>query len=124
MSSGLARPTSEERQSQSLSRENPMLADQKAFSSLLADSICESIVYTMGKDVLSLLDSRGLLDDLNNPRELDRKLRSMFGNVRLMLERIIVKGLYQKPWIPFDSSFGFDYAKALDIAQAAFFVEI
>jgi hypothetical protein len=105
-------------------REDPELAYEKAFLSLLANSICESIKDTMGKDVLSLLVSKGFLDDMASPRELDRQLSTVFGNASLMLERIIVKGLYLKLSIPYDSNLGFDYSKALDIARSVFFVEI
>jgi hypothetical protein len=58
-----------------------------------------------------------------NPRELDKQLSSVFGNGSLMLERIIVKGLYQKLSIPYDS-LGFDYSNALDNARNVFFLEI
>ncbi len=58
-----------------------------------------------------------------NPRELDRQLSSVFGNGYLMLERIIVKGLYEKLSIPYDS-LGVDYSKALEVARNVFFVEI
>jgi len=80
-------------------------------------------VNTLGKDVLSILVSKGFLDEMTNPKELDKQLSSTFGNGSVMLERIIVKGLYQKLRIPYDSSFGFDYAKALDTARSAFSVE-
>ncbi len=40
-----------------------------------------------------------------------------------MLERIIVKGLYEKLSIPYDS-LGVDYSKALEVARNVFFVEI
>jgi len=105
-------------------REDSDPAYEKAFLSILADSICESIHDTLGKDVLSLLVSKGFLDDMANPRELDRQLSSVFGNGSLMLERIIVKGLYQKLSIPYDSNLGFDYSNALDNARNVFFVEI
>ncbi len=100
-----------------------MNSDEKAFVSLLADSICESIMDTMGKDVLSILVSKGFLDDMANPIELDRSLSSTFGNASVMLERIIIKGLYGKLHIPYDSRFGFDYSKSLDIARVAFLEE-
>jgi hypothetical protein len=40
-----------------------------------------------------------------------------------MLERIIVKGLYLKLSIPYDSNLGFD-SKALSVARNVFFVEV
>jgi hypothetical protein len=105
-------------------REDSELAYEKAFLSLLADSICESIKDALGKDVLSLLVSKGFLDDMANPRELDKQLSLVFGNGSLMLERIIVKGLYLKLSMPYDSNLGFDYSKALDLARNVFFVEV
>jgi len=105
-------------------REDSEPGYEKAFLSILADSIRESIHDTLGKDVLSLLVSKGFLDDMANPRELDRQLSTVFGNGSLMLERIIVKGLYLKLSIPYDSNLGFDYSKALDNARIVFFVEI
>ena len=121
-SSGIVRPYGLRGLTQNF-REDTELAYEKAFLSLLADSICESIKDTMGKDVLSLLVSKGFLDDMASPRELDRQLSTVLGNGSLMLERIIVKGLYQKLSIPYDS-LDFDYSKALDASRNVFFVEI
>ena len=122
-SSRLARSSGHAELATNLRGEDSMNSDEKAFVSLLADSICESIIDTMGKDVLSILVSKGFLDDMANPRELDRSLSSTFGNASVMLERIIIKGLYQKLHIPYDSRFGFDYSKSLDIARDAFLEE-
>jgi len=108
---------------QSLIRESAKLADEKAFASLLTDSIRESIEDSLGKNVLALLVSKGLLDDAENPRELERQLNSTFGNASSVLERIIMKGLYQKLRIPFDSNLSFDYAKALEVARNVHLVE-
>jgi hypothetical protein len=119
----LARSSGHAELATNLREEDSMNSDEKAFVSLLADSICESIMDTMGKDVLSILVSKGFLDDMANPIELDRSLSSTFGNASLMLERIIIKGLYQKLHIPYDSTFGFDYSKSLDIARDAFLEE-
>jgi hypothetical protein len=110
---------------QNLNREeDSRRAGEKAFSSLLRDSVCESIADTLGKNVLSILVSKGLLDNADNPGEFEKQLSFTFGNGSVVLERIIVKGLYQKLRIPFDSTFGFDYAKALDVARNALFGEI
>ena len=122
-SPSIARSPTYEMRPQSLSRESTKLADEKAFASLLTDSIRESIEDTLGKNVLALLVSKGLLDDAQNPRELERQLNSTFGNASAVLERIIVKGLYQKLRIPFDSNLSFDYAKALEVARNVHLVE-
>ena len=122
-SPSIARSPTYEMRPQGLIRESAKLADEKAFASLLTDSIRESIEDSLGKNVLAVLVSKGLLDDPENPRELERQLNSTFGNASSVLERIIVKGLYQKLRIPFDSNLSFDYAKALEVARNVHLVE-
>ncbi len=122
-SPSIARSPTYEMRPQSLIRESAKLADEKAFASLLTDSIRESIEDSLGKNVLALLVSKGLLDDPENPRELERQLNSTFGNASSVLERIIMKGLYQKLRIPFDSNLSFDYAKTLEVARNVHLVE-
>jgi hypothetical protein len=65
-----------------------------------------------------------LLDNAENPRELAGQLSSIFGNGSKVLERIIVKGLYQRLKIPFDSNLGFDYGNALEVARDAHTLEM
>jgi len=122
-SPSIARSPTYEMRPQGLIRESAKLADEKAFASLLTDSIRESIEDSLGKNVLAVLVSKGLLDDPEDPRELERQLNSTFGNASSVLERIIVKGLYQKLRIPFDSNLSFDYAKALEVARNVHLVE-
>ena len=122
-SPSIARSPTYEMRPQSLIRESAKLADEKAFASLLTDSIRESIEDSLGKNVLAVLVSKGLLDDPENPRELERQLNSTFGNASSVLERIIMKGLYQKLRIPFDSNLSFDYAKTLEVARNVHLVE-
>lgn len=123
-SSGLAKSTGYERPSQNLRKEDSRLANERAFSSLLAACISESIADALGNDVLSILVSKGLLDNAENPRELAGQLSSIFGNGSKVLERIIVKGLYQRLKIPFDSNLGFDYGNALEVARDAHILEM
>src|SRR5438034_11724802 len=102
-SPSIARSPTYEMRPQSLIRESAKLADEKAFASLLTDSIRESIQDSLGKNVLALLVSKGLLDDPENPRERERQLNSTFGNASSVLERIIMKGLYQQLTRPIDA---------------------
>jgi len=74
----------------------------------------------LGENVLSLLISKGMLDNAENPGELERQLSLTFGNGSVVLERMIVKALYRKLGIRSDSTIGFDYAKALDAARHVF----
>ncbi len=119
-SSGLARSPGYERPAQNASGEDQKVGDEKAFASLLTDTVVESMADILGENVLSLLISKGMLDHAENPGELERQLSSTFGNGSLVLERMIVKALYRKLGIRLDSSFGFDYAKALDAAKHVF----
>jgi hypothetical protein len=121
--SGIARSPAYERPVENLSRDDARFAGEKAFSSLLTDTVVESMADILGESVLSLLISKGMLDNADDPSELERQLSSTFGNGSVVLERIIVKGLYQKLRIPFDSNHGFDYAKALEVARNAYLVE-
>ena len=119
-SPGLARSPAYERPAESASGEDRRVGDEKAFASLLTDTVVESMADILGENVLSLLISKGMLDHAENPGELERQLSSTFGNGSLVLERMIVKALYRKLGIRLDSSFGFDYAKALDAAKHVF----
>ena len=98
-------------------------AAEKAFSSALIDSIIESVANALGRYVLDLLVSKGLLDNSDNPKEFDRKLQSIFGNGSSVIERIVVKDLYRKLSIRYDSEARFDYEKSLETAKESCFVE-
>ncbi len=119
-SSGLVRSPGYERPAQNASGEDEKVGDEKAFASLLTDTVVESMADILGENALSLLISKGMLDHAEDPGELERQLSSTFGNGSLVLERMIVKALYRKLGIRLDSSFGFDYAKALDVARHVF----
>ena len=119
-SPGLARSPAYERPAESASGEDRRVGDEKAFASLLTDTVVESMADILGENVLSLLISKGMLDHAENPGELERQLALTFGNGSLVLERMIVKALYRKLGIRADSSSGFDYAKALDVARNVF----
>jgi hypothetical protein len=98
-------------------------AAEKAFSSVLIDSVVEAVANALGRNILELLVSKGLLDNSNNAKEFDRTLQSLFGNGSSVIERIVVKDLYRKLSIPYDSTARFDYEKSLETAIAVCFVE-
>src|SRR2546429_9486088 len=95
-SPGLARSPGYERPAQNASGEARKFADEKAFASLLTDTVVESMADILGENVLSLLISKGMLDHAENPGELERQLSLTFGNGSVVLERMIVKALYRK----------------------------
>jgi hypothetical protein len=96
---------------------------ERAFSSVLVNTVREAIGNALGRNVLEILTSKGLLDDASNSTEFDRKLRSLFGNGAAVLERIIVKDLNWKLGIPYNSETRLDYQKSLETAKEICFVE-
>ncbi len=98
-------------------------AAEKAFSSVLVNTIREAVGDALGRNVLEILTSKGLLDAASNSKEFDRKLQSLFGNGATVLERIVVKDLDRKLGIRYNSEAGFDYEKSLETAREVCFVE-
>src|SRR5712692_3737916 len=98
-------------------------AAEKAFSSVLVSTVREAVGNALGRNVLEILTSKGLLDDTNNSKEFDRKLQLLFGNGAAVLERIVVKDLDRKLGIRYDSQASFDYEKSLETAREVCFVE-
>ena len=98
-------------------------AAERAFSSVLVSTVQEAVGDALGRNVLEILTSKGLLDASNNSKEFDSKLRSLFGNGAAVLERIVVKDLNRKLGIPYDSEARFDYEKSLETAKEVSFVE-
>ena len=89
---------------------------------MLIDSVCDAVSNALGRYVLEVLASKGLLDHSSNAKEFDRSLQSIFGNGASVLERIIVKDLYRKLSIPYDSA-EFDYEKSLGAAKNVCFAD-
>jgi hypothetical protein len=99
------------------------LSAEKAFSSVLISTVREAVGDALGRNVLEILASKGLLDDASNSKEFDRKLQSFFGNGAAVLERIVVKDLDRKLGIRYDSEANFDYQKSLETAKEVCLME-
>ena len=93
------------------------IAAEKAFSLVLVDTVREVVGDALGRNVLEILTSRGLLDAASNSKEFDRKLQSLFGNGAAVLEKIVVKDLDRKLGIRYNSEASFDYQKSLETAK-------
>jgi len=98
-------------------------AAEKEFSFVLVSSVREAVGNALGRNVLEILTSKGLLDDASNSKEFDRKLELLFGNGAVVLERIVVKDLNRKLGIRYDSEASFDYEKSLETARETCFME-
>ena len=109
-------PNNFESGSKSLSPDQRFAAEN-AFASVLVNTVREAVGDALGRNVLEILTSKGLLDDANNSKEFDRKLQSLFGNGAAVLERIVVKDLDRKLGIRYNSEAGFDYGKSLETAK-------
>ena len=102
---------------------NSKSAAEEGFYSLLTGVVCDAIASALGRYVLDVLASKGLLDNSDNAKEFDRGLQSLFGNGASVLEKIVVKDLYRKLSIPYNSDARFDYEKSLETAREVCFVE-
>ncbi|HEV2119527.1 MAG TPA: hypothetical protein VGS11_05420 [Candidatus Bathyarchaeia archaeon] len=98
-------------------------AAEKAFSSVLVSTVREAVGNALGRNVLEVLTSKGLLDAASNSKEFDRKLQSLFGNGAAVLERLVVKDLDRKLGIRYYSEASFDYERSLETAKAVVLVE-
>jgi hypothetical protein len=99
------------------------LAAEKAFSSVLVSTVREAVGNALGRNVLEILTSKGLLDAVSNSKEFDRKLQSLFGSGAAVLERLVVKDLDRKLGIRYASEESFDYARSLETAKAVILME-
>jgi hypothetical protein len=98
-------------------------AAEKAFSSVLVNTVREAVGSALGRNVLEILTSKGLLDAASNSKEFDRKLQLLFGNGAAVLERLVVKDLDRKLGIRYDSEASFDYTKSLETAKEVCLME-
>ena len=97
--------------------EDTRSAEEKALSAVLLNAACESITDALGIDVLQILVSRGIMDELDNPAEFDRQLRLLFGNGAVVLERLVAKELCHELGIPYTSTSAFDYKESIQVAR-------
>src|SRR3989442_14268423 len=106
------------------SRTNSRLAQEKTFSSMLQLSIGEGIRAALGQAILGVLNGQGLFNEATDPKEFHKKLQSVFGNGATVLEKVIVKDLFRKLNVPYNSQERFDYGEALERAKKACTLEV
>ena len=123
-SSASTMPQDDFRTSWKTSRTNSKLAQEKTFSSMLQLSIGEGVRAALGQAILAVLNGQGLFNEATDPKEFHRKLQSVFGNGAGVLEKVIVKDLFRKLNIPYNSQEHFDYGEALERAKEACSVEV
>ena len=96
---------------------NSKFTEERAFSYLLIDTVCEAVGSALGRNVLEVPVSKRLLDNSGSLREFDRELQSLFGDGASVLERLVVKDPYRKLSIPYESEAPFDYEESLITAR-------
>ena len=116
-------PQDDFRTSWKTNRTNSKLAQEKTFSSMLQLSIGEGVRAALGQAILGVLNGQGLFNEATDPKEFHRKLQSVFGSGAGVLEKVIVKELFRKLNIPYNSQERFDYGEALERAKQACAVE-
>jgi hypothetical protein len=73
----------------------------------------------LGQAILGVLNGQGLFNEATAPKEFHKKLQAVFGNGATVLEKVIVKDLFRKLNIPYNSQDRFDYGEALEMAKEA-----
>ncbi len=116
-------PQDDFRASWKTSRTNSKLAQEKTFSSMLQLSIGEGVRAALGEAILGVLNGQGLFNEATTPKEFHRKLQTVFGNGATVLEKVIIKDLFRKLNIQYNSQEHFDYGEALERAKEACAVE-
>ncbi len=92
-------------------------AEERKFLLALEQSISDGIRDSMGPQILGMLRDKGFLDHPTNPDQFHKQLTTLFGNGAVVLEKIVVKELYRKLNLPYDSSAQLDYGNALAWAR-------
>lgn len=104
--------------------ESSVLVEERAFFSALNESISDGIKDSMGPQILGMLRDRGFLDHPSDPAQFHKQLTTIFGNGAAVLEKIIVKELFHKLNLAYDSSGQFDYGNALARARQVCILEV
>src|SRR5947207_13420069 len=95
-------PQDDFRASWKTNRTNSKLAQEKTFSSMLQLSIGEGVRAALGQVILGVLNGQGLFNEATAPKELHRKLQTIFSNGATVLEQDIIKDLLRSLNIPYN----------------------
>ena len=98
--------------------------EERTFFSALNESISDGIKDSMGPQILGMLRDRGFLDHPSDSAQFHKQLTTLFGNGAAVLEKIIVKELFHKLNLAYDSSGQFDYGNALARARQVCILEV
>ena len=102
--------------------ENREIVEATTFSTLLANAARESVKDTLGVDIVGILESKGLFENLASPWEFEKQLSAIFGNGAKVLERMVVKELYREIGMSYNSGEVFSYGDCIDAAKEYCFV--
>ena len=99
---------------------------QQSFLKAVHDSLCDGIQTLLGKSTLDALIANYHLDTLTNaPQELHNQLSHIFGSGAVVLERIIVKELYNACDLSLEDTqpFNFNLGDRLSLARKQFMIK-
>ena len=99
---------------------------QESFLKAVHDSLCDGIQHLLGKSTCDVLIESYHLDKLTNaPQELHDQLSHIFGSSAVVLERIIVKELYNTCDLNYADTepFNFNLTDHLNVARKQFMIK-
>jgi hypothetical protein len=99
---------------------------QEWFLKAVHDSLCDGIQNLLGKSTLDVLVDNYHLDRLTNaPQELHDQLSHIFGSSAVVLERVIVKELYNTCDLNYADTepFNFNLTDHLNVARRQFMIK-
>src|SRR5207249_2085670 len=100
------------------------MAHELTLATILHCTNGDAVRETLSETILGVLNGQGLFNEATAPKEFHRKLQTVFGNGATVLEKVIVKDLFRKLNIPYNSQDRFDYGEALERAKEACAVEV
>jgi hypothetical protein len=125
--SSKSRPRNQPRHSEpSLNEYSSAPQTQEGFLKAVHDSLVDGIQYLLGKSTCDVLIDSYHLDKLTNaPQELHDQLSHIFGSNAVVLERVIVKELYNTCDLNYTDTepFNFNLTDHLNTARKQFMIK-
>jgi len=96
-----------------------VLVDTIEFSNTLHESILDVLKNVLGEPSVKAILFHLEPVQLENPKEFHIKLSSIFGEGAEILEKIIIKELFQRLNLPYEERSGFDFENNVEQAKEA-----
>ena len=94
-----------------------MQQEKKEFSEILRESIVDGVRLVLGEDVMKAVFLHLGPIQFENPSEFHNKLSCIFKQGAEVLEKMIVKELYQKLDVPYEDKGDFNFERYVNHAR-------